>query len=101
LVRFGELPRSLGDVEHDRRRGATKLISQMASTSGQVLNRVVSQNEKIERELVNIEALMIERHDRIVAWNGRAAGGGTGAGAGAGQSRKQSEIAGRRLPSGR
>ena len=54
-----------------------------------MLDRVVGQDEKIERELVDVERLVVEGHKGRVARGERAAGGGTGAGAGAGRSQSE------------
>src|SRR5271167_4467755 len=71
----------------------------MASTSGQVLDGIVGENEEVEGELVDVEALVIEGHGGILARGDRAtegmgSGSGNGSGRGSEQSQTRSETGG-------
>src|SRR5277367_6873495 len=63
----------------------------MASTSGQVLDGIVGENEEVEGELVDVEALMIEGHDGILARDNRRTEG-MGSGSWNGSGRGSEEI---------
>src|SRR5271167_4228497 len=64
----------------------------MASTSGQVLDGIVGENEEVEGELVDVEALMIEGHDGILARDNRGTDGmGSGSGNGSGRGSEESQ----------
>src|SRR5277367_5932766 len=64
----------------------------MASTSGQVLDGIVGENEEVEGELVDVEALMIEGHDGILARDNRGTEGmGSGSGNGSGRGSEESQ----------
>src|SRR5271156_2699141 len=64
----------------------------MASTSGQVLDGIVGENEEVEDELVDVEALMIEGHDGILARDNRGTEGmGSGSGNGSGRGSEESQ----------
>src|SRR6185295_18399538 len=78
LVRPGELPGTLGDVEHDRRRGAVQLIGEMAPATGKMLDRVLRDDDEIEGRSVDIEAFVVEEHGAGLSGTGTGTGTGTG-----------------------
>jgi hypothetical protein len=58
------LARALGNIQHDRERCARELIPQMAPPSRQSLNDSVREDQKFQRQVVNVQPFMIEHHER-------------------------------------
>ena len=64
LVWLGKLASAFRDVEHDRSRGARKLIGEMTATTREVFDRVVGEDKKVEGQLVHVKALVISGRKR-------------------------------------
>jgi hypothetical protein len=64
LLRVTLTCRALGDIQHNRRRGALDLASQVELLhSGQIMGKLVCFVKIVERELVNLEALKLVLRD--------------------------------------
>ena len=62
LVGLRELARSFGQIQHDRRRRSCQLVRQMPSPARQPLDDFVREHQKIQRDEVHVETLVIEDH---------------------------------------
>ena len=62
LVALGELASALRDVVHDRERRASELVGEVPAPARQLLDDFVGEIEEVERELLDVEAFVVERH---------------------------------------
>jgi len=76
LVTLGELPGALCYVVDDRRGSPRQLIGQVPAATGELLDYLVGEIEEVERDLVDLEALMIEWHCAVPLGSGSGSGSG-------------------------
>jgi hypothetical protein len=64
LVGLRVLASFFSQLEHDGGRRARKLVAQMASPAWQPLDELVCEDQEIQRDVVNVEPLVIQDHAR-------------------------------------
>ena len=62
LITLRELASSFGDVVDDGERGARSLGGSVAAATGQVFDDLVREIEELQRDLIHVEAFVIEGH---------------------------------------